>query len=64
MSAYTEEEAKTKFCPQVMAGGMAWEKCAARECMAWRWMPDEIDPITGHSFSVVTGYCGLAGRPE
>ena len=64
MSAHTEEEAKGKWCQQAMAGADVWEKCSASECMAWRWMPEETDPITGHTFQVVTGYCGLAGRPE
>ena len=65
MTAWTEEEAKTKWCPfaptkfkEVTTDGIA------SRCMAWRWMPDEIDPITGHSFAVCTGFCGLAGRPE
>ena len=64
MSAHTEEEAKTKYCPQALAGEALYVKCEASDCMAWRWMPEETDPITGHTFQVVTGYCGLAGRPE
>ena len=65
MTAWTEEEAKTKWCPFAPTKFKeVTTDCIASRCMAWRWMPDEIDPITGHSFAVCTGFCGLAGRPE
>lgn len=76
MNTFTEEEANTKWCPFARVDGAhgAFNRngyglsglslCTASRCMAWCWMPDEIDPITGHSFKAGTGFCGLAGRPE
>lgn len=49
----TEEEAKTKWCPQARSGepdeGSGWNRykdhgccCIASECAAWRWCPDAV----------------------
>lgn len=59
----TEDEAKTKWCPQTRLGDKGnrsnsfgvdytFGRCIASECMAWR------------STSSQHGYCGLAGRPR
>lgn len=36
--------------------------CLASRCMAWREAGLQHDPTKGEN--VITGYCGLAGRPE
>ena len=73
----TEEEAKTKWCPQ--AGPSRFERrderCIASSCMAWRWNePWTSQTEEGHGGDIVIrlkrkpgepklGYCGLAGAP-
>lgn len=66
----TEEEAKTKVCPQTFGipeirtadgcgirEGGPW-KCIGSACMMWRWVQYyEERPAGAH------GYCGLAGKP-
>jgi len=66
----TEEEAKTKWCPQTIHTPDTSRNCRGSECMAWRW-------FMGHSFggayeqdgslfwgkNTPIGYCGLAGKP-
>ena len=66
---HTEKEAKMKMCcgPYVVACMMEGSnlKCIASECMAWRWMPkDEDTPMNHDAEWVLSGYCGLATRPE
>ncbi len=57
---HTEEEAKTKWCPQIvdadslMSGEQSGD-CIGSRCMAWRWL--------GSKGPEQQGYCGLAGRP-
>uniref|UniRef100_A0A6M3LSV1 Uncharacterized protein n=1 Tax=viral metagenome TaxID=1070528 RepID=A0A6M3LSV1_9ZZZZ len=67
----TEDEAKTKWCPQArvlsdvgsynaeyVAGRVQpAASCIASACMAWRW-------TTKHSIDGAIGYCGLAGSPS
>lgn len=66
----TEEEARTKWCPEVQfvdsSGygiisnrdvGARNEYCIASNCMMWRWF-DTSDPVKAS-----TGYCGKAGKP-
>lgn len=67
----TEDEAKTKWCPQVQfyppSENSGWESnrptgivtsfCIASSCMAWRWW------IPPKNESAGDGYCGLAGKP-
>lgn len=63
----TEEEAKTKWCPQF---GSAHEpgRCIGSECMAWRWgaqhttIRNDVDPP--EFTTVCEGWCGLAGHPD
>jgi hypothetical protein len=60
----TEEEAKTKWCPQARIDIC----CIGSACMAWR-CADEIESVSLTAGVVVTrksttdGWCGLAGRP-
>ncbi len=60
----TEEEAKTKLCPEAIGpGDINWamvptgRMCIGSACMAWRWHEFELDPNTG-----LQGFCGKAGR--
>lgn len=74
----TEEEAKTKWCPEVRTGltaGMAVNhhingdvdeetRCIGSSCMMWRW----LQVLAGDGMNVVDdpkrrGFCGKAGRP-
>ena len=72
----TEDEAKTKRCPQTfqqlvkanLAGGdvLLSSKCCASDCMVWRWLYG-YKVIRGDKYYetiLPQGYCGLAGRPE
>lgn len=59
----TEKEAKTKWCP--FTGGakdsdLRGRTCLGKECLAWRWMPNQYTPEIR---STENGYCGLAGKP-
>ena len=66
----TEEEAKTKWCPQCVSqtdGDAEYsQRCLGSGCMAWRWIwtvspygvPDFVAEI-----ETKNGYCGLAGKP-
>lgn len=72
---YTEDEAKTKWCPQVRFHGNyehgggdnrpvegCGVQCLGSGCMMWRWAKGAsvADSINGKR----PGYCGLAGKPE
>jgi hypothetical protein len=59
---YTEEEAKTKWCPMVRVREDTPDeemreaiRCEASQCMMWRWFEN------GTRYSI--GHCGLAGKP-
>jgi hypothetical protein len=72
----TEEEAKTKWCPQRprTSGEMGVESndagqnrnlfflCVASNCMAWRTLATETDGFN-RPLGPTQGYCGLAGAP-
>jgi len=68
----TEEEAKTKWCPQSgphEGGHHPKQSCIGSACMAWRnETTEQINPDQPpHEWVPVPtgrGYCGLAGRPE
>lgn len=69
MSAYTEEEAKTKACCKIMPtyqGELVTAACLASKCMAWRWSPagteKEVQQSRLEGYQK-KGYCGLAGKP-
>lgn len=55
----TEDEAKTKLCPETFGKPMAEEdqKCEGSACMAWRWGQNL------HRDREKVGYCGRAGKP-
>ena len=68
----TEDEAKTKWCPQRVKGsspGLQTAEacsCIASACMAWRWdgthVNDPADPKADLIWSNRSyGHCGLAG---
>ena len=57
----TEEEAKTKWCPQMNS---SYTKCIASDCMMWKW-DGEItrcvdDSYASYRESETEGHCGLA----
>jgi hypothetical protein len=64
----TEDEAKTKWCPQ--AEHRDW-KCIGSACMAWRWEEGTTPCTDGTRIfgdpegkaRPAEGFCGLAGRP-
>lgn len=73
----TEDEAKTKWCPQTL--GHAPGKCIGANCMAWRarhqWLDNaqqsprwvDYEPYaftSGDGQERDAGYCGLAGKPD
>ena len=62
----TEDEAKTKWCPQAHDGSN--QKCIGSKCMAWRWRYNNRDLIKDRpeEFKGLkdVGYCGLAGKPS
>ena len=66
----TEDEAKTKMCPNsygiqrfvengIIRKGTVVGNCCASGCMAWRWL-SQMEPNLIRN----NGYCGLAGKPE
>ena len=72
---HTEEQAKTKWCPEMRAlqyqGSGAVNRrtdspCIASGCMHWRWDPPEYDVMDIHRkpTPATTGYCGLSGSPR
>ena len=79
MMLLTEEEAKTKICPQLLrrkTDGTLTEphpvKCIASDCMMWRGALQRKSDglIVAHKLRVdardyeSVGCCGLAGKPE
>ncbi len=54
---YTEDEAKTKWCPWSKGQYPRETCCKASECMRWGWVkgPTEGQPRKG--------YCGKLGKP-
>lgn len=77
MTTYTEEEAKTKWCPyarvrsshvqggsfnrEVHTSNLDSSKCIAFRCMAWRWGPPKQQGPYVNDDK--SGYCGLVGKP-
>ena len=71
----TEDEAKTKWCPHVIAshtnprqkpGEDDWlHACIGSACMAWRWSRvTSADPVSNaYAGAIDDGFCGLAGKP-
>lgn len=71
----TEEEAKSKWCPQngqLAPPGTRDGMCIGSACMAWRWMITAVEPQHSHmavypqprtlyETSDTDGRCGLAG---
>jgi hypothetical protein len=79
MSALTETEARTKWCPfvrfvldsQGFAAGNRFDGarhslCIASECMAWRFLgAAPTTQMTAEGKPIESrGFCGLAGRPS
>lgn len=68
----TEDEAKTKWCPQARVGFADMGgtnsrtdgnvNCIVSACMAWR-LTNLRDPMT-QEINRNDGYCGLAGSPQ
>jgi len=70
----TEEEARTKWCPQIRwtSHGEGYSdpfenrgsncNCIASDCMMWRWNRDIMAGGSGRA-EPTQGYCGLAGKP-
>jgi hypothetical protein len=75
----TEEDAKTKWCPEgrLIAkfnngdaatfnrtqGRSDWPRCIGSDCMFWRWVRDEHGWPENDSNGHALGYCGAAGQP-
>lgn len=59
---YTEKEAGDMKCPLSMKLVVPFS-CISSQCMAWRWAGYEQAKLVNEQF-IVTGYCGLAGKPE
>ena len=58
----TEEEAKTKWCPN----GTRDASCCASRCMWWRWISKagtSEDGTANYYTGKWKGYCGVAGKP-
>ena len=61
----TEDEAKTKVCPQTLGRTPPNpEACGGSACMAWRTVPKIYEAPDGTLRDREDGFCGLAGRPE
>jgi len=63
----TEDEAKTKWCPQAKGQYPSQTYCIASECMMWEWDMEFGEPtgaIQRKEKSTVNGYCGLSGQPK
>jgi hypothetical protein len=73
---YTEDEAKTKWCPEAREaigddryGGATTNRgipddcnCFASACMAWRWY-DGMGPVEVAGTNMMPyGYCGKGGK--
>lgn len=62
----TEEEAKTKWCPQCDRGinvdGSWMFRCIASECPAWRWSDDNL--LTGYRSSTLDPPSGYEKRED
>ena len=69
----TEEEAKTKWCPDRAKAAAARghdpfgvdADCLVSGCAMWRWESGKIDTqgkLTGDRVIKKTGYCGLGGK--
>ena len=54
----TIEEAKTTICPILKEEDGDFQRCRHVYCMMWRRNQQSLED------KVVTGYCGLAGKPE
>lgn len=66
----TEEEAKTKWCPQVREGdyrpdNIRHANCIGSACMAWQWVFEKgrEDHNFHRKFQTKDGFCGLVGKP-
>jgi len=63
VSAVTEDEAKTKWCPKY---GTEDASCCASRCMWWRWISKtgtSEDGKPNYYTGKWKGYCGPAGKP-
>lgn len=72
----TEDEAKTKYCPFILAGSNRFDyknshsefvKCKTSECMMWKWDRGQVhfegtddNKIKIDFDNPDNGYCGLA----
>lgn len=63
LATFTTEEACKKWCVVGMWTNHELVKCAANECMAWRWAEGSIRISTGDPAPESLGYCGIAGSP-
>jgi hypothetical protein len=73
----TEEQAKTKWCPQTHMKTL-WDasvrdgerdpnwpfRCIGSACMAWQWRLRGTSAHGDKLYSTNDGYCGLAGAPQ
>jgi hypothetical protein len=66
----TEEEAKTKRCPEVFGHMIPTasvpSQCVGSSCMAWRWHWSLVNNRHEHVLTPdggKLGYCGKAGAP-
>lgn len=74
MSLFTEDEAKTKWCPMARyddninrdgTNDAEFSPCIASGCMAWRagvW--DHQRNLTPENRTPGVGYCGAFGKPS
>lgn len=77
---HTEEEAKTKWCPETrhtnkdenpannkfhtVISPQSWNCCIGSQCMHWRWDDKSVRKATEGFDVKVVGYCGLSGKPK